>query len=104
MSLIENMSHIMEDTLSELQLKKLSLHQYKAEGRSLVEPPMQKFWQWLVQQIPLWWAPNAITLAGLIVNVVSTTILIYYCPDATREVSNICLRYSCQCVIVFISK
>lgn len=76
----------MEDSLSDMQLKRLALHKYKAEGRSILENFMQKFWTWLVQQIPLWWAPNAITLVGLIVNVVTTTILIYYCPDATQQV------------------
>ena len=87
--------YIMADNLSELQLKKLSLHQYKAEGAglSLFEYPMQKYYQWLVQQIPLWWAPNAMTLAGLVFNVASTAILIYYCPDANREVSNSCSNY-----------
>lgn len=76
----------MEDSLSEMQLKKLTLHKYSAQGCSLLEPHMQKFWTWLVQQVPLWWAPNAITLAGLIMNVVTTAALIYYCPDATQQV------------------
>lgn len=68
-----------------MQLKKLTLHKYSAQGCSLLEPYMQKFWVWLVQQVPLWWAPNAITLAGLIMNVVTTAALIYYCPDATQQ-------------------
>lgn len=76
----------MEDSLSDARLQRLSLHKYKAEGCSVVEPFMQKFWLWLIEQVPLWWAPNAITLAGLIVNIVTTTILIYYCPDATQQV------------------
>ena len=59
---------MMTDMLTTTQLKKLSEHKYSAEGFSISEPFMQKFWRWLVEQIPLWWAPNAITLLGLILN------------------------------------
>ena len=74
--------------LSPWQLKRLSEHKYSASGTSLFEPPMQVFWRWLVEQVPLWWAPNAITIVGLLVNVVTTLILAYYSPDCKQEVSN----------------
>lgn len=77
----------MAEVLTAFQLKKLSEHKYSVEGVSIVEPILQKFWRWLVEQIPLWWAPNAITLAGLAVNIVTTFFLIIYSPDAKSEVS-----------------
>lgn len=40
-----------------------------------------------MEQIPLWVAPNLLTIAGLVVNIVSTLIIIYYSPDAKSEVS-----------------
>ncbi|PVD33414.1 hypothetical protein C0Q70_04670 [Pomacea canaliculata] len=73
--------------LSEQQLKRLSEHKYSAGGQSLLEPFLQPFWRWLVEQIPLWVAPNLLTIAGLVVNIVSTLIIIYYSPDAKSEVS-----------------
>ena len=73
--------------LTTTQLKKLSEHKYSAEGFSISEPFMQKFWRWLVEQIPLWWAPNAITLLGLILNLGTTFILILYSPDGQQDVS-----------------
>ena len=78
----------MTEVLTALQLRRLTEHKYSAGGTSLAEPLMQKFWRWLVEQIPLWWAPNAITLAGLLMNVVSTLILVYYSPDGKSEVSS----------------
>jgi len=48
---------------------------------------MQHFWKWIVLQIPESWAPNAMTLAGLIVNVVTTAILMCYSPDGKQQVS-----------------
>lgn len=69
------------------QLKKLSEHTYKCESRSLTDSFLQPFWNWLVLQIPIWLAPNLITLIGLIVNIVTTLVIIRYSPDANSEVS-----------------
>ena len=73
--------------LTPAQLRKLSEHKYSAGGVSLVEPPLQIYWRWLVEQVPLTWAPNSMTIAGLIINVVTTLILVYYSPDGKQEVS-----------------
>ena len=77
----------MNEVLTPSQLKRLTEHKYSVEGSSICDPVMQKFWGWLIQQIPLHWAPNAITLAGLIVNIVTATILVIYSPDARQQVS-----------------
>ncbi|XP_072915858.1 cholinephosphotransferase 1 [Hemitrygon akajei] len=71
--------------LSEAQLKRLEEHKYRASGRSLLEPPLQVFWGWLLELIPTWMAPNTITLLGLATNVLSTLLLVYYCPSATEQ-------------------
>jgi len=76
----------MAEILTPAQLRRLTEHKYSSQGTSVTEPVMQKFWRWLVEQIPLWWAPNAMTLTGLIINAVSTSILIVYSPDAQQEV------------------
>jgi len=74
--------------LSDKQLKKLAQHQYKREGGStLLEPWLQPFWNWVVQQCPLWWAPNAITFIGLLINVVTSLLIIFYNPDGKHSVS-----------------
>ncbi|XP_031438178.1 cholinephosphotransferase 1 [Clupea harengus] len=73
------------EPLSPAQLKRLEEHKYSASGRSLFEPPCQVYWNWLVQQIPTWVAPNTLTIIGLVVNIVTTVILVYYCPSATEE-------------------
>lgn len=75
------------EPLSPAQLKRLEEHKYSAAGRSLFEPPCQIYWNWLVQQIPTWVAPNTLTIVGLLVNILSTVVLVYYCPTATEEVS-----------------
>lgn len=73
--------------LSQSQLRRLKEHKYSAEGISILEPGLQVFWRWTVEQIPLWWAPNSITSIGLAINVATTLILCFYSPDCIQEVS-----------------
>lgn len=83
------MPHVLwPELLSAAQLKRLEEHKYSASGRSLLEPPLQIYWNWLVQQIPLWVAPNTLTIVGLLINVLTTAVLVFYCPTATEEVSS----------------
>lgn len=69
-----------------VQLKKLGEHTYKCESRSLTDVYLQPFWNWLVLKTPIWMAPNLITLIGLVVNVVTTLVIIRYSPDANSEI------------------
>ncbi|GAB5574145.1 choline/ethanolaminephosphotransferase 1 isoform X1 [Prionailurus iriomotensis] len=73
------------EPLSAAQLRRLEEHRYSAAGVSLLEPPLQVYWTWLLQWIPLWMAPNSITLLGLAINLLTTLVLISYCPTATEE-------------------
>ena len=77
----------MGEVLTPGQLKRLTEHKYSVEGSSLIEPYLQVFWKWVLEFIPLSWAPNSITLAGLIINIVSTLFLMMYSPDAKSEVN-----------------
>ena len=65
--------------LTDKQLKKLTEHKYKRDGGyTFLEPYLQPFWTWLVEKCPLWWAPNAITLIGLFVNIVTALVIVEY--------------------------
>ena len=72
--------------LSPNQLKRLNEHKYSCQSASILEPFMQNWWNWVVQQLPLWLAPNLITITGLFVNIVTSLILVYYSPDGKKEV------------------
>nr|XP_033774649.1 choline/ethanolaminephosphotransferase 1 isoform X1 [Geotrypetes seraphini]XP_033774650.1 choline/ethanolaminephosphotransferase 1 isoform X1 [Geotrypetes seraphini]XP_033774653.1 choline/ethanolaminephosphotransferase 1 isoform X1 [Geotrypetes seraphini]XP_033774654.1 choline/ethanolaminephosphotransferase 1 isoform X1 [Geotrypetes seraphini]XP_033774655.1 choline/ethanolaminephosphotransferase 1 isoform X1 [Geotrypetes seraphini]XP_033774656.1 choline/ethanolaminephosphotransferase 1 isof len=80
--------------LTRHQLKRLEEHRYQSSGRSLLEPLMQGFWEWLVRRVPTWIAPNLITIVGLLVNITTTLILVYYCPTA-REQAPVWVYISC---------
>ncbi|XP_060800877.1 cholinephosphotransferase 1 isoform X6 [Amyelois transitella] len=71
--------------LSAAQLKRLSEHKYSCLSDSILDSLLQPWWCWLVSKTPLWLAPNLITILGLIVNIVTTLILVWYSPDARQD-------------------
>ncbi|XP_032898563.1 choline/ethanolaminephosphotransferase 1 isoform X1 [Amblyraja radiata] len=76
---------LLQQPLTRQQLKRLEEHRYRSAGASLLEPLMQVWWEWLVRRLPLWMAPNAITITGLALNACTTLVLMLYCPTATEQ-------------------
>ncbi|KAK9876621.1 hypothetical protein WA026_013998 [Henosepilachna vigintioctopunctata] len=71
-----------EKLLSDIQLKRLGEHQYSCSSCSILDKFLQPYWNWLVLRVPLWLAPNLITILGLILNIVTALILVWYSPNA----------------------
>ncbi|CAH1390052.1 unnamed protein product [Nezara viridula] len=67
------------------QLKRLAEHKYSSESISILDRILQPWWNWLVGQVPIWVAPNLITMVGLFINIITTLILVWYSPDAQTE-------------------
>lgn len=74
-----------EKLLSPGQLKRLSEHKYSYTSASILDAFLQPWWEWLVRRVPIWLAPNLITTIGLLVNIFTTLVLVYYSPDAKIE-------------------
>lgn len=73
--------------LSEHQLKRLAKHKYSTSCSTFLDPYLQVWWCWFVKWLPLWIAPNTITVVGLLVNLCTTLVLVYFSPQARAEVS-----------------
>ncbi|XP_018572678.1 choline/ethanolaminephosphotransferase 1 isoform X4 [Anoplophora glabripennis] len=71
--------------LSDAQLKRLSEHQYSCQSCSILDTFLQSYWNWLVSKVPIWLAPNLITILGLVINIITALILVWYSPDAKLE-------------------
>ncbi|KAL1116096.1 hypothetical protein AAG570_005591 [Ranatra chinensis] len=74
-----------EKLLSPGQLKRLSEHKYSCNSISILDRLLQPWWNWLVGKVPIWLAPNLITISGLIVNILTTLLLVWFSPDAKSE-------------------
>ncbi|KAJ6645749.1 Choline/ethanolaminephosphotransferase 1 [Pseudolycoriella hygida] len=85
MSHIRNMFLYKNKLLSGVQLKKLSEHKYACTNVSILDPILQPWWCFLVSKVPLWLAPNLLTITGLFINVLTTLILVFYSPNAREE-------------------
>ncbi|KAK2821098.1 hypothetical protein Q7C36_020441 [Tachysurus vachellii] len=83
--MLRRLIEIPAPVLTRHQLKRLEEHRYSSAGKSLLEPIMQCYWEWLVGCMPPWIAPNLITIIGLATNAFTTLVLIYYCPTATEQ-------------------
>eukprot|EP00056_Hartaetosiga_gracilis_P018307 m.10463 g.10463 ORF g.10463 m.10463 type:complete len:277 (+) comp6608_c0_seq2:56-886(+) len=80
MSFVGKPKDLKRNVLTVSQLERIKKHQYACEGMSVLEPGMNVFWKWLVLQMPLWLAPNLITFVGLVVNISTCMLLIFYNP------------------------
>ena len=64
-------------------LKNLKAYKYVSGGYSSLDKLMNHWWEFFVTLIPIWVAPNLITLAGLIINIAGSTIFLWYGGDNT---------------------
>ncbi|XP_070575335.1 choline/ethanolaminephosphotransferase 1-like [Ptychodera flava] len=72
--------------LSSTQLKHLEEYKYHGARPTLTERMiLARYWDWLVKQVPLWLAPNVMTLMGLMLNIFIVSVMIYYCPTGKEQ-------------------
>ncbi|KAG5871214.1 hypothetical protein JTB14_010567 [Gonioctena quinquepunctata] len=74
-----------QKVLSDTQLRKLGDHQYSCQSVSILDGYLQPYWSWLVLKVPIWLAPNLITIIGLFINIITALILVWFSPDAKTE-------------------
>lgn len=68
-----------EEYIRDADIKALRHYQYHSVDKSLMTKyVLNPYWCWLVKHVPLWVAPNLITLTGFAFMVVSTGLLIKY--------------------------
>ncbi|XP_065647239.1 cholinephosphotransferase 1 isoform X2 [Hydra vulgaris] len=62
--------------LSDSQLSRLKAHKYASTGNTFSDAILQIWWNAVVSKMPLWVAPNLITLTGLFINCVTSALVI----------------------------
>lgn len=67
-------------------IKGLKEHKYSCSTLSFLDNYVMKYyWNAVVEFVPLWVAPNLITLVGLIVNLITSIVLLWYSPTTEAE-------------------
>ena len=77
--------------LSTDHLRGLKDHKYSAQGISILEVFLQPFWRKVVEFVPLWVAPNLLTFTGLLINVVTTLLVVLLDLKAEGKVRQVLL-------------
>jgi hypothetical protein len=53
--------------ITEDGLKNIKNHKYQPGEYSAIDNLLNPFWVWIVEFLPMWMAPNLVTLLGLII-------------------------------------
>ena len=69
-----------QNYLSEADLINLDLYEYHGGDYSYLDNLLNPFWVKVAYMFPTWFAPNLITLSGLIINVVASLLVAIYDP------------------------
>ncbi len=78
--------HNSKPVLTQTQLKIFDTHCYIYDSnRTILDPLFQLLWNWLIKKVPLTIESNLITFIGLLVNLVSSLVVIYYSPNADSD-------------------
>ena len=72
--------------LTRAQLEIFDNHCYIYDpNRTILDPLFQVLWNWLIKKVPITIESNLITFIGLLVNLISSLIVIYYSPNADND-------------------
>ena len=87
--------------LSEDKLENIKNHKYVSGQYTALDMAMQPFWNGIVELLPMWMAPNMITLIGTVF--MSIGITQYWFYDLTnKEYFSPCFYYvSAACVFIY---
>ncbi|XP_071957113.1 choline/ethanolaminephosphotransferase 1-like [Antedon mediterranea] len=95
------MSILTSTILEASQLKRLEEHKYSSHGKSIAEAVMQPFWNWAIEKVPRSIAPNTLTLSGLALNIVSSVLLMFYCPTGSEEAPGFVYIFCAVCLFIY---
>eukprot|EP00750_Incisomonas_marina_P029598 INCI7200.4.p1 GENE.INCI7200.4~~INCI7200.4.p1 ORF type:complete len:261 (-),score=39.97 INCI7200.4:608-1390(-) len=72
--------------LSPVGRKGLDDYKYVSGSSTFLDRLMNKFWEFSITLVPLWIAPNMITLLGLSVNIFGCALMLWYSPKLDTPV------------------
>lgn len=73
--------------LSERALSQVAAYKYISGPSTPLDRLMNHWWNWSVELLPLWLAPNLVTLLGLLFMVAAAILVVFYSPNLTDPLS-----------------
>lgn len=72
------MTYLTGHFINEEGLESIKGHKYVSGGYSTIDNIMNKWWEFIVSCVPMWVAPNILTLLGLMCNLVAYAVMASY--------------------------
>lgn len=95
-------SSIYQEHLSQSQLQALMDYKYRGEDRSITyKYVMGPFYNHVVNYLPMWIAPNAVTLIGFILTASAHLLLMYYSPTLTEQAPNFVYTFAGVALFIY---
>ncbi|KAG2524822.1 hypothetical protein BBO99_00005805 [Phytophthora kernoviae] len=66
--------------LGKKALEGIAAYKYKAGSYTYLDNILNHFWTYSVQFLPMWMAPNLVTMLGTIIMMITTVVQLYYAP------------------------
>ncbi|KAG2485052.1 hypothetical protein HYH03_016150 [Edaphochlamys debaryana] len=89
------------EILSARALEGLKQYTYKPGGYTWLDRLHNPMWNWMVTKLPMWLAPNLITLAGLVLMIIAYAVLWQMTPDFTGEAPSWAYYFAGISIVVY---
>ena len=76
-------------------------YKYVSCEASILDKRMNPFWNWAVEFLPMWLAPNMVTLLGLMITVPSILQYLYYDWTMTEKFPPQCYYFSAAAAFLY---
>lgn len=87
--------------LEDNALQNLLAHKYSSATYSFADKILTPFWEWTVNLLPLWLAPNVITLLSLLHAVAFYAVFHYFCPTLNETAPSWAYVFFCYSLFMY---
>ncbi len=87
--------------LSEAALARVAAYKYVCGSSTPLDRLLNHYWNWVVQWLPLWLAPNLVTLLGLACMVASAVVVVATDPSLTAPLSPAVALFCAVCLFAY---
>ena len=82
-------------------LKQLDHYHYKPGTATSLDKALASYWNYVVTLVPMWVAPNALTLAGWLVLLSSTLVILYHDYTFQKEIPAWCFYWAAASLWIY---
>lgn len=82
-------------------LDELANYKYKSGGYTWFDMKMNTFWEWTVNMVPEWVAPNLLTFVGWLFVIASYVVMLVYDYTFKKDIPSWCFFFAAFCIFVY---